>query len=449
MRGTIAILALALAASIGTGRSPDDGAQKRETPAQILGRVLDSEGEPLSGVTVIALRSRVRDGVRENLISKTATTNDRGEYRIARLPPDDYLVQAAGFSGAEMYLGDDAPAPNTHETFEPTYFGGTHAADTAARIALEPGSEARADFLLELKPGRLIRGRITNLVPYHPAVLQLLRGGEDAAVSRSSINTEDGRFQIHGVLDGTYRLRAVQFDPSEEMAFADQRVEIRGKDLDGLEIRLSPGLVMKGTVRLDPPAEDGEEYGGVELRLDLLDTFRREAPGALVFRSHEIDNGEFEIRSLIPGRYRPRFEPYGALYVKSAKAGATDLLATPELALGPDPPPPVEIVLSMDGGTVGGTVAAQSRGAGHPLLLLAAETMARPPLIETADDDDNFSFDGVAPGVYRLHAWSESAQVEYGAPRVLRMLAATGERVEVKPGREVTVRLQGLSEAPR
>lgn len=435
MRGAPALLTLAIAALTSADKL-----------AEIRGRVLDTEGEPVAGVTIMVLRSTVTNGRRESLISKMATTNDRGEYRVAELPPGRYLVKAAGFQQTSVYLGDDPPMPNTQETFEPTWFPRAQNEDTAAPVVLAPGAEAHADFLLELKPGRRIRGRITNLIPYQPVALQLFARGEDVALSRSSINQENGSFEIRGVLDGAYRLRVIQLQPNQELLFAERRIEVAGKDLDGIELALSPGWVMKGTVRLDGAAEELEDRGGVEISLVPLEGFRCASEPACVIPSHAISPREFEIRSLIPGRYRVWVAAYGAVYVKSAKTGGADLLATTELVIGTGGPPQIEIVLAADGAKVSGSIVGPEVNA---LVLMAAESMARPPLTQTVDEDGSFTFYDVPPGTYRLHAFRQSAEVEYAAPRILRQLAGSGMRVEVQPGGEVTVRLQALTETPR
>src|SRR4030095_5724564 len=68
----------------------------RLTPAStISGRVMDSTGEPLAGVTVQALRSSY-DSTRKRTLQPagTARTNDLGEYRIYWINPGRYFISA-------------------------------------------------------------------------------------------------------------------------------------------------------------------------------------------------------------------------------------------------------------------------------------------------------------------------------------------------------------------
>ena len=58
----------------------------------ITGVVTDDLGEPAVGVAISALRKSSATGVPRLVQTLTATTDDRGEYRLAPLLPGDYLV---------------------------------------------------------------------------------------------------------------------------------------------------------------------------------------------------------------------------------------------------------------------------------------------------------------------------------------------------------------------
>src|SRR5262245_51211668 len=65
--------------------------------AAITGRVLDETGEPVSRVTVRALRRTTTFGRLDLSPASTfsASTDDRGVYRLARLTPGDYAVMVS------------------------------------------------------------------------------------------------------------------------------------------------------------------------------------------------------------------------------------------------------------------------------------------------------------------------------------------------------------------
>ena len=135
-------------------------------------------------------------------------------------------------------------------------------------------------------------------------------------------------------------------------------------------------------------------------------------------------------------------------YVESARAGAVDLLETPELMVGQDGAPDIEIVLRTDPGEIAGTLAPSAAATGRVWLLLVSESGKRPPKTAWLSSGE-FRFTGVAPGKYRIHAWNSGTEVEWGTPGLLSTLALSGTPVEVKAGGETKVQLQALSEAPR
>ena len=62
----------------------------------IAGRITDEDGEPIGGVTVLAMRSMYFAGRRELIPTSDVSvrTDDVGEYRIGGLVPGTYVVTA-------------------------------------------------------------------------------------------------------------------------------------------------------------------------------------------------------------------------------------------------------------------------------------------------------------------------------------------------------------------
>ena len=65
-----------------------------EPTGTISGQIFDEAGEPLEGVTVRALWYDYEDGEKVLSRSRSAETNDLGEYRLYWLIPDEYYVSA-------------------------------------------------------------------------------------------------------------------------------------------------------------------------------------------------------------------------------------------------------------------------------------------------------------------------------------------------------------------
>jgi hypothetical protein len=60
--------------------------------AAVSGRILDEQGRPVAGVRVQALQRRASAGGCRYASTWSDTTNDRGEYRISRLTPGEYVT---------------------------------------------------------------------------------------------------------------------------------------------------------------------------------------------------------------------------------------------------------------------------------------------------------------------------------------------------------------------
>jgi hypothetical protein len=413
--------------------------------SSIRGRITDDEGEPVEGVTVLVLRSRVDAGYRRNQVVNTVETNDRGEYRIGLLQAGAYLVKAGGQSSQTPYYSGYAPPPGTREGFAPVYFGGSPDAIGATLLPLQPGVEARADFSVTLQPGHSIRGRITNLKPHSTADLQLSSGDEDLGVTRSSLELVTGKFEIRGVLDGMYRLRVYQRIDDDVLLFAEQNVVLSGHDVEGVTLTLGHAPAVKGKLRIegkwDKPAV------GFSAILDAQDSFFTLRIDQKQRVSGQVADDSFEIPSVLPGKYWASFRTGYGLYVSSAYAGDTDLLSTPELVATTGIAPELDIVLRADGGGLSGTIVDAVGGAA--VVVLVPESCNRPAQATRAERDNGFSFSNVAPGSYRLHVWKETAEVEFESPNTRCVLARSGTPVEIKAGDVAKIQLQKLSEEPK
>jgi hypothetical protein len=78
--------------TLGDGERRADAVIRLWRPASVSGVVVDEAGEPLIGIQVSAIQQRRLAGRLRSTIANSATTDDRGMYRISRLAPGDYVV---------------------------------------------------------------------------------------------------------------------------------------------------------------------------------------------------------------------------------------------------------------------------------------------------------------------------------------------------------------------
>lgn len=136
----------------------------------VAGRVRDSNGEPVGRVQVALLRTIYSiNGQRNFSTVGSATTDDRGDYRIFWVQPGRYIVSGSStYSGLPIELLISSNS-FSDRTFPPTYYPGTSDPTRATTIDLQPGAEvAGIDFILTPPKAYRIRGKIVDSTTGQP-----------------------------------------------------------------------------------------------------------------------------------------------------------------------------------------------------------------------------------------------------------------------------------------
>lgn len=278
----------------GPGRQIDLADHERVTDAvvrvwknaSIAGAVVDEAGEPAVGLSVRAIRRVTMGGRRRWTPATTASTDDRGMYRIANLVPGDYLVaiqstqttvpaasadaymqaimsgtmaelsrqrleSGAPFpSGAGIRIGDlqlqastatrthSAPSPTEDGrmlVYQTTFYPAASRPDQASVVALGSGEQRmNVDLQLRLVPTARVSGSVMG--PDGPSAntgVRLIPAGTDDFVSESGLEAAvastdaEGRFTFLGVPGGQYTAKAHRV-PRPGVNFGDENMAIVG-----------------------------------------------------------------------------------------------------------------------------------------------------------------------------------------------------------------------------
>ena len=114
----------------------------------ITGKIVDEFGDPVSDVSVSAMRYQYVQGSRRLMTSgRGGSTNDIGEFRVYGLSPGQYYVSA---TLRNMVVGSDT---SDRTGYAATFYPGTGSVAEAQRLAIEPGQTA-AGINLTLLPIR-------------------------------------------------------------------------------------------------------------------------------------------------------------------------------------------------------------------------------------------------------------------------------------------------------
>jgi hypothetical protein len=243
----------------------------------VSGRVLDTNGRPLSEAPVQILRSAYENGKPSFQTFNFKTTDDRGEYRMYRLAPGEYYLAVNPRPGGAR----GGTATNSQETPVTTFYPNATDPSLALPIKVRSGDDLSGmNIQMRTAIGAKVSGRVTSTVPAGsltgargqvrtPAIAlvpQATRGmiGLNGAGAIAA-NPDDGSFEIPNVPPGIYDLLA-RF-PIETLtgwgpqnppglatgpwAFGRTTVEVRGSDVENVAIVIRKGTDVKGRLVID------------------------------------------------------------------------------------------------------------------------------------------------------------------------------------------------------
>lgn len=295
--------------------------------ATIAGSVLDETGAPMAGVRVQALRLQPVGGRKRFVVRGSASSNDRGQYRVSGLPSGSYMVAVpnAGRDLVEL----------TH------YYPATLFPHSALQLDLQPGGQQlNADFQIGPVQGRSIQGTLVGLPEgrsatakvYHDAGVNRL---VDMPVTTVEVRTP-GHFRLPSLPSGVYRLSVLSFpvtEPSkgtvrarqegdgsgltgvlpgrslplapvsaEPTLWADQQFEVNKTTVD-LRVTLNRGARVRGRVLFE-----GDAQPPLLAQMLSMPVIVQPADGRDLgsFQVGGLDvHGRFETIGLPPGKYIP------------------------------------------------------------------------------------------------------------------------------------------------
>lgn len=402
--------------------------------AVIAGRVTDRDGDPVADASVVVQvrqTMRGRTGLRP---VQSATTDDRGEFRIHGLGPEKYLLRATAFTlrGVAGLMA--------HE-LESVYYPGAPRAAEAGVLRLDWGSEIEG-IEIELGPSPA-----TSLEGYAVAADGSACGSCQVHLHTPAMSLEasvtarkDGWFAIRGVQPGEYRAsatsrRATQAAFEQVFVAEDRPTEVL--------LNLGEAVSVSGRVMLDGPSADVASEVGIRL-LPVGGMGPRNAQG----KADVASGGEFRIENLPPGEYD--IVVGGAdrrAYVKSLARSGRPL---PSAGLTIPPGTGVsdlEIRLGTDAGVVEGSV--EAPGLGRPdeaappgLVALIPDEYGNGFAFELLGDyrtrDGRFRIPTVPPGRYVILTVAKNNRYDLGDPEDLAYLREQGKKIRVAPRETLT-----------
>ena len=412
----------------------------------VSGKVVDEDGDPVPGAMVSALsNSRTTGG--QLMPVDTSPANDRGEFRLGKLPPGSYYL-SGGLLRME-FMATAAPAPpadgSPEMNYVTTYFPGTVDTATATKIDVDAGADLTG-FTIKLRKSRVVRVKGQALA----ADGTPLKGGQVMLTSPSNIGSmqmsalhSDGTFEIANVQPGSYMLMSVQINggqPSMQM----QSLMVPEEGVSGVKLQTLPEQTVQGKVVF---AEDGK----VALKDMMVMLAGDEGMTIMPAMGKVSDSGAFTLK-VSGASYRlelPKTPP--GSYVKSVVWNGRELLGK-AIDFSAGAAGELVVTLGVDGGKVDATVSVEG-GKPAPEATVALvpydPTMRSDATVknEDADASGHVTFTDVPPGEYLAFAWEDVDGDAWLKPDFLKPFEKDAKHVTIEPRGNAKVELRQIPSA--
>jgi len=467
-------------------------------PGALAGTVVDEAGEPLVNIRVRAFRRTVGSGRPQFLGAATATTNDRGEYRLAGLLPGEYIVlvparqvvvahalarevqagrlqsrrdlaaalspEAKAIQAGDSLIALDGsplpPPPSAERLFyPPTFHPSALTIDLTLPLTITAGEE-RVGIDLQLQPVPTLRvsgfvvgpdGAAAGMpIRLWPRALDDFALDQDATTTTADAN---GAFSFPAVPSGHYSLRvsSVQAVPEGSVSspqtarWADVPLAVGKEDVDGVVLTLNDALRIRGHIELENARQTASS---VRLEpVQMLVQSAGESPVLATAPPSEPTYGDFTIGGLSPGRYfvRPAGSPAGWT-LKTVMYNGRDISEAPlELQDNVDG---VVVTFTEKSTLLRGVVRLPQGQADAGAIVIAFPTDVAawpdfgpsPRRVRSSwtSKMGEYSIGGLPPGEYHVVALPDDNASEWRDPGSLRALARVATQVAIRDGEQKT-----------
>jgi hypothetical protein len=434
----------------------------------ISGKVFDSNGKPLFNAIVGVLRTEYTMGASSLEAVEGKTSDDLGGYRIYPLPPGEYYVVVI-----TRMPGARATADSSSEVQVSTLFPNATTVDAASIVKLSAGEDARGiDVHVRTARTFTVSGHVSST--FTPVATRTDRGGvaipTNATLSIASREPDgfsdiiggvtttadaEGKFQFPNISPGSYDLYArLPIDkgwgglaPPERAtnpsAYGRAVVEVRGNDIDNVQIVVHQGMDVRGRITVDGMPKAAKVF----LNLAPDDTLDRVGDSqtsnvygqVTIYRPTIAADGTFSIPVVPEGHYRIAVQVHepGAAYIADIREGSFSVYDN-GLQVGNSEVAPLEVDIRTNGGSVDALVLGsdQKAATGKTVVLVPVQRRQNPVLyiVSQSDAQGHVVIPNVAPGQYKLFAWDSVRPGSWMNAEFMKKVEEAGTAVTVSAG---------------
>jgi len=456
--------------------------------AAIAGVLRGANGEPAPGIEVAALRLPPPGDPPVLVMTRFATTDDRGAYRIYGLIPGEYLVSSllaatgrlsdvAAMSTAQVDdalaalqrragapaasgAGQAGPAMGTFG-LTPVFFPGTPSADAATTITLGTAEERNGvDFTVRLTRMATIQGSVIDGGNSIKPLIINPSGFDMPSLTGSAPTftwqvTQTGRaFQYSNVVPGRYTITAESTAPG--VAWARTEVEVTGADLSGVTLVMQPAKRFSGRVVFEGQTPPPANISSVQIKLASLKGSGTSSIGytrmgnAFIPPALVQPDGRFEMLGVIPDVYRLTVTaPASGWWLRSAVVNGVDVIDRLLEVRGDADIENAVLTFSDRETTLSGTIQTAD-GKPAPAYFIAVfptdrslwRPQARRIQSARAGTDGSWIVRGLPAGEYYITALSDLAAADLANAAFLGELVAASIKVRLGEGEQKTQNLR-------
>src|SRR5215469_8576740 len=230
--------------------------------AALSGKVVDSEGEPVPGAQVTAIRASWVRGKRTWLSTGWVEADERGEFRVSRLEAGRYRLFASPAYGSSPAFAI-WEGPGTPESrLAPAYYPSVPDLDAAAILDVAAGQELGGfELKLPMRPSFHVRGRAETAPDSRgpiPTIVSAVKIDNGRWTDWSAIHgqlNQDGTFDLAGVQAGSYQIYVGRFGRALTESIG---VKITARDVNGVALTpLRPAKVQVHCIFDGGPSAEG------------------------------------------------------------------------------------------------------------------------------------------------------------------------------------------------
>lgn len=403
--------------------------------AVLTGTVLGPEGEPMSGITVNALRSLYDEGGRRVMNAGQAQTDSHGNFRMP-VPAGSYRIET-------RYVARDQ---TTGLAVLPVVLPPETSSDTLDEIRIRSGEEQHFD----LRPAVRRTHRVTATVDSseHGVGSRITARSSNGStlqinpISHGSGETGSGEMTME-LPQGTYTLTARRNNP-ESPEEAEATVTVPDHDISGVVFHFSPipSIPVELLIDESSTSDNGQpslQQFNLMLENDQPDLEQQSS----AVRLTTLANHAFGFLAS-PGSYHLQARGTGEWYVKSVGNGVSDVLQQGLVVAPGAGGTPLRVMVSNQTASLQGTVKLNGTPSVGWVYLISTTPSAESVFSMRSNAEGAFTSAHLPPGSYQAIAFERRHSANYRDPDVLGPLAAHVRSITVNAGDKATLNLDAV-----